>query len=155
MANLWRNSRSVEIILVGFCLVVAVWFGSIVTTMVGGVSATMETDRQHIRLQVVDAQPVKAVCGEAMARLEDGFDSALKIEVVDISRIGARKQVTTMLISRDKDFAAAERIAERLGLDPDGIVYRPMESNPEQISVTLVVGHDGIPKQSDPETKET
>jgi len=46
------------------------------------------------------------------------------------------------VISRRRDKAAAVLLAERLGIDPDDVIYEPLEHNTRHVSATLLLGQD-------------
>ena len=48
----------------------------------------------------------------------------------------------TFLISRTRNTADAKVLARKIGLDPSGIEYKPLENNYRHVSVTLVLGKD-------------
>lgn len=128
-------------LVVGFGLTV-IFLVTMVIKINGGIAKTVDTPDTMIRLQVTGNDPQPEHYGQLIDSLENYADSEIEIKLVDSETFDLRPLAQTMIISRIPDKAPATKLAELLGLDPDDIVYKPLENNFDQISVTLVVGND-------------
>ncbi len=50
----------------------------------------------------------------------------------------------SFVVSRVDDLSAARLLADRLGLDPGAVEYKPLVNNRQQLTATLVLGSDGL-----------
>lgn len=128
-------------LVVGFGLTV-IFLVTMVIKINGGIAKTVDTPDTMIRLQVTGNDPRPEHYGQLIDSLENYADSEIEIKLVDSETFDLRPLAQTMIISRIPDKAPATKLAELLGLDPDDIVYKPLENNFDQISVTLVIGND-------------
>jgi len=107
-----------------------------------GISRVIDTPAHLVRLQVVNGSDVEELMQEVVESLENFVDSTLEIRVVDTINFDIKSLPLSFVVSREKDKTAAVLLAEKLGLDPSKVVYKPLEHNNRQVSATLVLGED-------------
>ncbi len=108
----------------------------------GGFSEVIDTPAHLVRLQVVNGSSVDGLSRKVAGSLSDYADATLEVQVVDTVTFGLKRLPRSFVISRQPDKTAAALLAERLGLDPSEVVYKPLEHNNRQVSATLVLGED-------------
>ena len=69
-------------------------------------------------------------------------DADIEIEIASRDRFSIREVNESMVVSRLEDMTAARLLAAKLGLDPDAVVYQPLENNRDHASATLILGAD-------------
>jgi hypothetical protein len=111
-----------------------------------GYSQTQSGPERLVRLQIVDASGEDGMTKRARQILADRSDKELAVEIVESNRFDRHKVTRSFLIAREEDRTTAELLAQRLGLDPDEVTYRPLAHNRLYIAVTLVLGSDGLPQ---------
>jgi hypothetical protein len=74
--------------------------------------------------------------------LEACLDATLTVDVIESSRFELRPVANSFIISREEDRTAARCLAQRLGIDPNAVEYKPLPGNTSHISATLVLGVD-------------
>lgn len=124
-----------------FALVV-IYGASFAIKVTHGISKTVESPEYDIRLQILNGCGLDGVAGKVSRKLPKIIKMPLNAEVVDVGDFDAYHVKESFLILRDKNQKGAEILAEQLGLDPDNLVYEPIENNIRSVSVTLVVGED-------------
>jgi len=107
-----------------------------------GISRVIDMPAHLVRLQVVNGSDVEELMQEVVESLENFVDSTLEIRVVDTINFDIKSLPLSFVVSREKDKTAAVLLAEKLGLDPSKVVYKPLEHNNRQVSATLVLGED-------------
>lgn len=136
-------SRSkIEALVLILAVVVLTGMGSIVYRVVVGVSKTDDLPAHLVRLQVVEASGREMLLSEVVSGLSGYSSGDLEIQIVETEKFKVREVPKSFVISRQKDQRAAGLIARHLNLDVDEVVYRPLENNQKQVSVTLVLGTD-------------
>ena len=123
---------------------VVVYVGFITYKVFGGYTAEEPTPVHNVRLQIVDASPTGILLAKLAPDIEAVSDMDLEVVVAETSRFKVRPTAESFVISRKEDLTAARLLAERLGLDPDQVEYKPLEDNRGLITATLVVGADGV-----------
>jgi hypothetical protein len=118
--------------------------GFVAHKVVGGYSAEEPTPAYSMRLQIVEASPLGLTPATLATDIEAASDMKLEIEVAETGRFKVRPVPASFVISRLEDLTAARLLAERLGLDPDQVEYKPLEDNRGLITATLVIGADGV-----------
>ena len=136
--------RALDIFLVLACAAVVVYIGVLVHPVVSGYSLEKPTPRYEVRLQIVDATGKFSGVGQLAKQIESASDLDLNVAVVETSRFDVRPVQRSFVLSRLEDVTAAKLLAERLGLDPDEVEYKPLDNNQSVITATLVVGADGV-----------
>ncbi len=140
--NKKKANRILEIVIGTAFVVVLIYIVSVAVKVTTGVSKTIDTSAQTIRLQVLNGCGVRGQANRTADKLSGYMDHDLEIMIVDTDNFDARDIKRTFLISRDKDKTSAVMLAGKLGLDSSEIVYRPLENNYRHVSVTLVLGED-------------
>lgn len=138
----FKLNRTIELSIGLVLFVVIVYIASVTIKVTSGFSKTINSSKHQIRLQVLNGCGVRGAAGKLSDRLDGYFDNEIEIMIVDTDNFDLTEIRRTFLISRIEDKQASELLAEKLGLDPDDIKYRPMENNFRHVSVTLVLGTD-------------
>lgn len=138
----FKLNRTIELSIGLVLFVVIVYIASVTIKVTSGFSKTINSSKHQIRLQVLNGCGVRGAAGKLSDRLDRYFDNEIEIMIVDTDNFDLTEIRRTFLISRIEDKQASELLAEKLGLDPDDIKYRPMENNFRHVSVTLVLGTD-------------
>jgi len=107
-----------------------------------GYSRTQETPDRVVYLQVVDGQPDAGLARQVKAVLKDVAEGEMQIEIVDSDRFELRNVSRSFIIAREEDPTTARMLAERLGLDPGEVSYKPLLNNNQHATATLVLGED-------------
>lgn len=125
----------------GFGLTI-IFLVTMVIKISGGVAKTVETAEVLIRLQVTANDPPPENYRLLLDTLDQFNNNEIEINLIDTEVFDLRPIAQTMIISRQSDKSAAQKLALLLGLNPDDVIYKPLENNYDQISVTLVIGDD-------------
>ena len=104
---------------------------------------TVDTPAHVVRLHIVDGSDDEKALEAVQGYLEKIQDNELEIEIAAVEPSSAVEVEETLVISRQPDLTAAKLIARRLGLRSDRVFYKPLEHNLDQVTVTLILGHDG------------
>ena len=137
-----KLNRTIEISIGIALLLVVAYITSVSFKVASGVTKTLESPHHQIRLQVLNGCGVRGAASKVADRLEEYKDDEIEIMIVDTDNFDLTEIPGTFLISRLDDTESAVLLAEKLGLDPDDIEYRPMENNFRHVTVTLVLGAD-------------
>ncbi|MEA2031337.1 MAG: hypothetical protein U9N55_07065 [candidate division Zixibacteria bacterium] len=137
-----KNSiRRIALAVLGLAFVAVATYVTLITTkVVSGVSLTAETPDHVVNLRVLDAGvgDAKAVVNDIIPYLKSDFE----IRIVETAVFEVNNLTHSFVISHEKNRDNAIALAERLGLNPDEIIYKPLEYNNIQASATLVAGLD-------------
>jgi hypothetical protein len=115
---------------------------SLAVRVTRGVSQTEPTPKHVVRLEILNGCSRAGIASEA-ARILSGYkNDELEIIVIETGDFDLTDVSKTMIISRDNDQTAAERLARLIGIDDAEVTYKPIGNNYRQISVTLVLGED-------------
>ncbi len=134
--------RYLEIAIIVAAVIVVIFVASFAVKVTKGVTRTVEAPQYQVRLQVLNG------CGKVglAARMADELDSyrdeQMQIRVVDTDDFESRPVHESFIISREEDRTAARLLAGRLGLNESEVIYKAIENNYRQVSVTLVLGND-------------
>ena len=140
-----KRAKVLKYAVIGAGSVAVVVFLYLLTTtlqVVGGVTRVAHSPTHLMRLQVVNASGVRGLERTIAKRLSGASDSILWVQVVDTAVFGVTELARSTVISRQPDKAAAALLAERLGIDPDDVIYEPLEHNTRHVSATLLLGQD-------------
>lgn len=119
---------------------------------VSGYTAEDPIPDHRVRLQLVDATSPGDTVRVTRDDIESLSDMKLSLEIVERSSFDLRPVGKSFVISRQEDLAAARLVAERLGLDPDDVEYKPLVNNRNHVAVSLVLGSAGISPQETAES---
>jgi len=137
--------RGLDFLLVTVLAVVVVYAVMVLVKVNRGYSQTQGGAERVARLQIVDGSGESGLTKQARQLVKETSDTQLMVEVVESDRFERYPVTRSFLIAREEDRTAAEILAQRLGLDPDDITYRPLENNRRHVTLTLVLGANGLP----------
>lgn len=142
----WRGripvTRIVEYGAVALLLVIVAYAGWFVVRVSAGVSAEVPAAERLIRLQVIDAGGNAQAADKLTRLVTDLSDDNAQVTLLERDTMDRHTIGDSFVISRERDLDPARWLADRLGLDDADVVFRPLENNHKQISVTLVLGED-------------
>ncbi len=136
------NGRTLDLAIVVVAVAVVGYLGYLGWVLTSDYSSTRPVTDDLVRLQIVDGVGDRALMQQVKARLADIDPAAIEVELVDSTRLVSRAIPRSLLISRLEDNDPARKLAVRLGLTADDVLYRPLADNPSLISATLVIGED-------------
>ena len=140
--NKKKVNRVLEIVIGTAFVLVIIYVLSVTVKVSRGVSRTIDTPGETVRLQVLNGCGVQSLAGKTADLLSDYRDEDIEVMVVDTDNFSVREVPRTFLISREKDKTAAVMLAKKLGLEASDVAYRPLDNNYRHVSVTLVLGQD-------------
>ncbi len=135
-----RLKKTITIIVVALSVAVTAYLVSLTAKFARGVSATAPAPAYTVRLQVLTVDDGNGSADKLARRVAKFEDSVLVIDVVEIDHYDLRSVARSSVISRVEDKTGARELALRLGLDPEGVIYKPLEHNRRQVTATLVAG---------------
>lgn len=142
----WRQraqrSRLLELSIAAVFVIVLVYVVSMSIRVSQGVSRTLQSPEQVVRLQILNGCGVTGLASRLADGLSDYADNELEIRVVDTDNFEISSVSRSFVISRFEGDAVATILAAKLGLPTDDIIFQPLEDNYRQISVTLVIGEN-------------
>jgi len=133
--------RKIALIGLGFSLAGVVVYLSLMTAkVVSGVSVTVDTPDYVVRLRVLDAGAgdAREIAKEIRPYLEPDFE----VRIVETSVFEVRDLPRSFIITHESDKNTAEMLSERLGLNPNEVIYKSLTYNNTQASATIVAGLD-------------
>lgn len=137
--------RAFDSLLLTIVAVVAVYAVFLAVKVNRGYSQTQSGPERIVRLQIVDGSGVTGMTRQVRRILKERSDAELAVEVVEAKNFDLHQVARSFLIAREEDRTAAEMLARRLGLDPGEVAYKPLENNRLYVTVTLVLGSEGLP----------
>lgn len=140
--NKSKRNKYLEIAIIITFIVVLIYVGSMTVRITTGVSKTIESSAYTVRLQVLNGCGTPSLAGNTADKLADYKDDDLEIKIVDTDNFDVRKVAESFVISRLEDKTAARILAEKIGLDPSRVIYKPLENNYRHVTATLVLGED-------------
>lgn len=129
-----------DLLLLGVIVFLGFQATSLALQVSGGYSATLPSPEWSVRLQVINGSTDETLLRRVVKELKECADEKLEIEIVETSSFERTSLPQTYIVSREKDLAATEQLAQRLGLDPDHISFEPLENNRKHITATLILG---------------
>ena len=138
----WR--RLTDLLLLVVAALVVVYAVSVAGTALTGYTLVRPTPLSSIRLQLVNASGDSTALAAAVKDIKTVVDRELALEIVETSIFDIREVSQSFVVSRQENPRAARVLAERLGLDPGEVEYRPLANNRRQITTTLVLGSAGL-----------
>ena len=136
------KSRYLELLIAGAFVVLLIYMASFTIRVTRGVSKTIEPPNHTVRLQVLNGCGEPRLAAKVSDQLAHFRDEELGIAIVDTDNFNSLNIDSSFVISREKDLDAARLLAEKLGLSTETVVYRPLDNNYRNVSVTLVLGAD-------------
>ena len=132
----------IEIICGVILMGAAIYIVTFGVQIASGVSRTIDVPSQVVRLQIVDASGERSALGAVADAVANYRDTDIEIEIASRERFSIRKISESMVVSRTEDLSAAKLLAARIGLDPEVVLFQPLESNRDHVTVTLILGTD-------------
>ncbi|HOP07582.1 MAG TPA: LytR C-terminal domain-containing protein [candidate division Zixibacteria bacterium] len=142
LKSLLTGSRVLEVVIATAFILVVLYVASISIRVTGGVSKTLDSPDHTIRLQVLNGCGISGLASRTADMLADYADQDIEIKVVDTDNFEIRDVPKSMIISREENKRVATLLAAKLGISASEVVYRPLENNYKQVTVTLVLGAD-------------
>lgn len=133
--------RFLEIGILLLFVVVVAFAASFTVQITNGYSREKDPIEYYINLQVLNGCGEKGVANRLANRIEMAVQQPLAVRVIDTDNFDNFGVEKTFIISRKSDLAAADLLAEQLGLD-EAVTYREIEDNHLDIGATLVLGAD-------------
>jgi threonine dehydratase len=107
-----------------------------------GVTRTLDPPEHEVRLQVLNGCGVDGLAASVADAWADYTDADLHVVVVDTDNFDLHNVAESFIISRQENRTAARLLADRVGLNPDQVVYKSLENNYRDVTATLVLGAD-------------
>ncbi len=148
------GGRTLEIIIAAAFGLVVLYVVSMSIRISRGVSRTIEAPEHEMRLQVLNGCGVSGLAARVADAWSDYTDADLHIVVVDADNFDLHNVAESFIITRQEDRTAARLLAERVGLNPDQVVYKPLENNYRDVTATLVLGTDWTEVEASKPKKE-
>ena len=133
--------RILEISILFLFLIVAAYVASFAFQITRGYSSETEPPEYYLNLQVLNGCGEKGLANKTANRIEIAVTKPLSVRVIDTDNFDNFGIEKTFVISRKEDLAAANLLAEQLGLE-EAVTYRQIEDNYLDIGATLVLGKD-------------
>lgn len=135
--------RLLDVALLGALATVVIYATLLVVKVSKGYSRTESVPENMVRLEIVDGSGVDGLVERVVDEISGRTDMKLAIQVIKTVRFDLRPVPHTLVIARDENSQeAAGLLADRLGLDSDQVVYKPLEHNSHHATVTLVLGSE-------------
>ena len=93
-------------------------------------------------MQILNGCGQPGVAAKFAKFLTDAAKPDFMVDVIDERNFGSFDQAKTLLISRRAGSPIAERLALKLGLQPEQVTYKELEDNFLGIDYSIVVGAD-------------
>ncbi|MCX6826540.1 MAG: LytR C-terminal domain-containing protein [candidate division Zixibacteria bacterium] len=137
-----KSSRTLEMAILGVFIVIVVYGVSFILKINNGISRTIDTPVYNIRLQILNGCGKHGVADRIVKVLPSLVKAPLELNIVEIYDFKSYDVKKSFIISREADITIAKTLAGQLGLEPDNIVYEPIENNYRSVTATLVLGVD-------------
>ncbi len=133
--------RFLELSILFLFIVVVGFVASFTVQITQGYSSEKEPTEYFINLQVLNGCGEKGIANRLANDIEMAVEKPLAIRVIDTDNFDNFGVEETFIISRKSDLAAANLLADQLGLEA-AVTYREIEDNYRDIGATLVLGND-------------
>lgn len=133
--------RFLELSILFLFVVVVGYVASFTVQITKGYSSEKETTEYFINLQVLNGCGEKGVANKLANKIEIAVEKPLAVRVIDTDNFDNYGVEKTFVISRKSDLAAANLLADQLGLE-EAVTYREIDDNYRDIGATLVLGKD-------------
>jgi hypothetical protein len=137
-----RFTRLLEYVVAALFVAILVYVVMFTVKVADGVSRSVESPSQTVRLQVLNGCGLAGMAAEWAGKLDGYVDPDMEIRVVDTGNFDLMTVKKSFVIARAEDRAAARLIAGKVGLNPADVVYEPLGHNLQNVSATLVIGQD-------------
>ena len=131
-------------VLVVAAVLVVIYAVSVASQALDSYTVVRTTPLCSIRLQVIDASGKDDLLAVVLSDIRAMADETLALEIVETTDFDLREVSESYVVSRQEDCQSANILAERLGLEPDEVEYKPLINNRRQITATLVLGAGGV-----------
>jgi hypothetical protein len=141
------GSRIIDFILIVVSLAVLIFVGSFVVKIMQGESAPVPGTPEAIvpvslRIQIMNGCGIPGAASSFSRHVKQASGPDFVVDVIDERNFESFQQEKTLLIARKANHETAARFAAKLGLTPDRISFKELESNFYDIDYSLVVGAD-------------
>lgn len=133
--------RFLELSILFLFIVVVGFVASFTVQITKGYSSEKEPAEYFINLQVLNGCGEKGIANRLANDIEMAVEKPLAVRVIDTDNFDNFGVEKTFIISRKSDLAAAQLLADQLGLEA-AVTYREIEDNYRDIGATLVLGKD-------------
>ena len=139
----YKPNRFIDLTLIGLSAVVVLLLGSTAIRFVRAETKVLPQQISIVRTQIANGCGESGAAADFAEFIKKQGDDNLKFDVIDVTNFSNSAMPRTMILIRDPGVAVeAERIARRLGIDPDDVVTRELEDNFLSLDITVVVGRD-------------
>ncbi len=147
MAKPKSGSRIIDLILIVVSLAVLVFVGSFVVKIMQGESAPVPGTPEAIvptslRIQIMNGCGIAGAASNFSRHVKQSAGPDFVVDVIDERNFESFQQERTLLIARKENHDHAARFAAKIGLTPDRVSFKELESNFYDIDYSLVVGAD-------------
>jgi hypothetical protein len=136
----WRLLRIAELIVAVAFIAVLAYIIFYTVKVTKGVSRSENRNGTLVRLQILNGCGISGLASQVSEQLNGYSEAGLEIKVVDTDNFNIRQVKESFVVSRIEDRTAAQRLAQKLGLDPSKVIFEPLENNVHQVSATLILG---------------
>lgn len=136
-----RPVRFLELAIVALLVVVVVYAASFTMQIARGYSEEAQPTEHYINLQILNGCGEKGIANRLADKIEMMARAPLAVRVIDTDNFDNFGVEKTFIISRHEKLAAANLLADQLGLDK-AVTYRAIDDNYLDIGATLVLGND-------------
>lgn len=112
-----------------------------------GLAKETELPDHVIRLEIVNASGDSSLLTKVADFLDHQRSPLFEIAVVGKREMPRQTHASTFLIARDEPLEAAKVLGHWLKLDESAVMFKPIEVNTKDVSVTLVLGTDFLKRQ--------
>lgn len=136
------KSRYLELLIAATFVVLLIYVASFTVRITRGISRTIEPPANQVRLQVLNACGVSGLAAKFADELSGYSDDEMEIKIVDTDNFTTMNLDSSFVISRVPDRGSARLFARRLGLDDEAVIYKALDEDYRNVTVTLVLGAD-------------
>ena len=112
-----------------------------------GVAKETELPDHVIRLEIVNASGDSALLNKVADYLDHQRSPLFEIVVVGKREMPRQTHASSFLIARDEPLEAAKLLGNWLKLDESAVMFKPIDINTKDVSITLVLGTDFVKRQ--------
>lgn len=124
-------------------LVVLVFVSSTVLKIMSGESSVLPPERTYLRVQVLNGCGIDRAASLTADFIRESNIEGAEFDVIEVENFESYDVTETMLIVRDKRaIEYADKLAAKLGANPDNVVLKSLGDNYLSIDITVIVGKD-------------